>query len=55
MAVDQHPRQGQGDFHGVIVAAIIHQDHQVHDAVGHNLVVRFSKGSRSIICRHNNN
>ena len=59
--MDKHLRMGQtgGDGRGFITACVIHQDHQIHDPLLHNLVIgpleglAALKANMTFVSRHN--
>jgi hypothetical protein len=50
--MDAHAEQLRCDLHGVVAAAVVHEDDFVHDALLQHLVHGAGDGLRGVISRH---
>ena len=52
MDLDLHTIQRAGDRHRPVLACIVHDNHEIDDAMRHYLVVSLAQGARRIIGGH---
>ena len=55
MRMDNRIGQTSGDVDGLVPAGIIDDNDQVHNPLGHNLIVGIAKGPGGIVGRHYDN
>jgi hypothetical protein len=54
MPMDQGIRQGCGQRYGLIAAAVVNHNDEVHNLLSHHLIVGFLQGGLRIISGHHN-